>query len=300
MRTRVFGPLGMTSTTFDFAQALSKDHASPHSEDFSGKPALAAIDINRAIITPVRPAGGAWSNVKDMRHYVQMELAKGKLPDSKRFLSEETLLARRVPQIAVGPDETYAIALTVNTEFGIPYVHHGGDVVGYKSDFFWLPEHGIGGVILTNADSGGILLRPFIRRTLEVLFDGNPEAAEDVTLAVGQRKDWLAQERARRVLPADPAAVAKLAKRYTNPTLGEIVVHTDAKGTVFDFGEWKSTVASRKNDDGTTTLVPVDPGVSRFDFIVADEGSERRLILRDPQHEHVFNEAGPRKAPTSR
>ena len=45
--------------------ALSKDHASPHSENFSGKPALAAIDINRAIITPVRPAGGAWSNVKD-------------------------------------------------------------------------------------------------------------------------------------------------------------------------------------------------------------------------------------------
>ena len=54
------------------------------------------------------------------------------------------------------------------------------------------------------------------------------------------------------------------------------------------------------NDDGTTTLVPVDPGVSRFDFLVADEGSERRLLLRDPQHEHVFNEAGPRKAPTSR
>jgi len=67
-----------------------------------------------------------------------------------------------------------------------------------------------------------------------------------------------------------------------------------------DFGEWKSTVASRKNDDGTTTLVPVDPGVSRFDFVVADQGSKRRLILRDPQHEHVFHEAGPRKAPASR
>jgi len=30
MKTRVFGPLGMTSTTFDFAQALRKNHASPH------------------------------------------------------------------------------------------------------------------------------------------------------------------------------------------------------------------------------------------------------------------------------
>jgi hypothetical protein len=60
---------------------------------------------------------------------------------------------------------------------------------------------------------------------------------------------------------------------------------------VFDFGAWKSTVASRKNDDGTTTLWPIDPGVGRVDFVVADRG----LVLRDPQHEHVFDEA-----PTSR
>ncbi len=293
--------LGMTSTTFDFAQALSKDHASPHSEDFAGKPALAAIDVDRAIITPVRPAGGAWSNVKDMRRYVQMELAKGKLPDNKRFVSEETLLARRVPQIAhsARADESYALALGVNTELGITYVHHGGDVVGYKTDFFWLPEHGVGGVILANSDAS--LCRAFIRRTLEVLFDGNPEAAEDAGLAVGRHKDWLAKERARGVLPADPVVVAKLAKRYENPTLGAIVVHTDAKGTVFDFGEWKSTVASRKNDDGTTTLVPVDPGVGRVGFVVEDEGSLRRfIILYDPQHKHVFTEAGPRQAPASR
>ncbi len=301
MRTRIFEPLGMTSTTLDFARALRKNHASPHAEGFSGEPALAAIDVDRALSTPVRPAAGAWSNLGDMRRYVQMELALGKLPDGKRFLSEEALLARRVPQIAHSrAGETYALALGVNTEFGIPYVHHGGDVVGYKTDFFWLPEHGVGGVILMNADAFG-LCRLFIRRTLEVLFDGNPEAAEDVTLAVGKHKDRLAKERARRVLPADPAVAAKLAKRYTNPTLGEIAVHTDAKGTVFDFGAWKSTVASRKNDDGTTTLVPVDPGVgTRVDFVVADQGSGRRLILHDPQHEHVFEEAGPRKGATSR
>ena len=293
MRTRVFGPLGMTSTTFDFAQALNENHASPHAEDFSGQPALAAIDVDRALSTPVRPAAGAWSNVKDMRRYVQMELALGKLPDGKRFVSEEALLARRVPQIAhsARAGEAYALALGVNTELGIPYVHNGGDVVGYKTDFFWLPDHGVGGVILTNGDAFG-LCRLFIRRTLEVLFDGNPRAAEEATLAVGRHKDWLAKERARRVLPADPAVVAKLAKRYENPTLGEIVVHTDAKGTVFDFGEWKSTVASRKNDDGTTTLVPVDPGVGiRVSFVVADQGSERRLIVHDPQHEHVFTAA---------
>lgn len=300
MKTRVFGPLGMASTTFDFAEALRRDHASPHAEDFSGKPAVAAMDINRVSITPVRPAGGAWSNVKDLRRYVQMELANGKLPDGRRFVSEEALLPRRAPQIAMGPDETYAMGLMVDTALGIPVVHHGGYVVGYRSDFFWLPEHGVGGVILTNADSGSILRRSFLRRTLEVLFDGNPEAIEDVTLAVVERKEWLAKERAQSILPADPKVVAKLAKRYTSPDFGEIAVRTDAKGTVFDFGAWKSTVASRNNDDGSTALVTVDPGVSGFDFVVADQGGERRLVLRDPQHEHVFREAGPRKVPTFR
>ena len=258
------------------------------------------MDINQVSITPVRPAGGAWSNVRDLRRYVQMELANGKLPDGSRFISEEALLARRAPQIAMGPDETYAMGLMVNTELGIPYVHHGGYVVGYRSDFFWLPELGVGGVILTNADSGSIVRRAFLRRTLEVLFDGNPEAAEDVTLAVAERKEWLAKARAQSVLPPDPKVVAKLAKRYTSPEFGEIVVRTYAKRTVFDFGAWKSMVASRKADDGTMAVVTVDPGVSGFDFVVADQGGERRLVLRDLQHEYVFREARAPKASTSR
>ncbi len=289
MRSRVFGPLGMTSTTFDFGEALKGDHASPHAEDFNGKPAVAAMDINKAII-PVRPAGGAWSTVKDVRKYVQMELAKGVLPSGKRYISEQALLARRSPQIPIGEDETYGMGLEVNTEYGIPYVHHGGSMIGYKSDLFFLPEQGIGGVILTNSDSGGLLLRPFVRRVLEVLFDGNPEAVEDMTSAAAQRKERLAKERARRVAPADGAVVAQLAKRYTNPALGDVVVSTDAKGTVFDFGEWKSVVGTRKNDDGTISLVTIDPGVDDFEFVAGSTAGKRGLVLRDAQHEYSFSE----------
>ncbi len=229
-----------------------------------------------------------------------MELAKGKLPDGRRFLSEEALLARRAPQIAMGPDESYALGLMVNTSLGVPYVHHGGYLLGYRSDLFWLPEHGVGGVILTNAESGGILRRSFLRRTLEILFDGNPEAGEDLAMAVAERKESVAKERARSLLPADPKVAAKLAQRYTSPDFGPLEVRTDAKGTVFDFGAWKSTVASRKDDGGATTLMTVDPGVSGLEFVVADQGGERRLVLRDPQHEHVFRESVPRKVPRSR
>jgi len=49
---------------------------------------------------------------------------------------------------------------------------------GYKSDLMFLPDSGIGAVLLTNADNGGMPLRPLMRRLLEVVFDGKPEAVE--------------------------------------------------------------------------------------------------------------------------
>ena len=38
--------------------------------------------------------------------------------------------------------------------------------------------------------------------------------------------------------------------------------------TTFDFGEWKSEVASRKNDDGTVSFITMDPTNMGFEFVV--------------------------------
>src|SRR5262249_6645188 len=133
MQMQVFDPLGMKSTTFDYPRALAGDHASPHSPDIDGKMAHAAMELNYAII-PLRPAGAAWSNVRDMMRYVQMELDEGKLPDGKQYIPKEPLLERRVAQVPIGKDETYGMGLEVNSTYGVPVVHHGGDMVGMHSD----------------------------------------------------------------------------------------------------------------------------------------------------------------------
>ena len=70
-------------------------------------------------IIPLRPAGAAWSNVRDMLRYVSMELAEGKLPDGKQYIPKEPLLERRVPQVAIGKDETYGMGLMVDTTYGV-------------------------------------------------------------------------------------------------------------------------------------------------------------------------------------
>ncbi len=97
MQTHVFDPLGMTSTTFDFARALAGNHAGAHAPDIDGKPAAAVMGVNYAVI-PLRPAGGAWSNVPDMLRYVQMELAEGALPDGRQLHRARSRCSRAAPR----------------------------------------------------------------------------------------------------------------------------------------------------------------------------------------------------------
>ncbi len=289
MRRKVFEPLGMTTTTFDFAKAISGDVAQPHGEDVDGKLTLARMDLNYSVY-PVRPGGGVWTSAQELAKYVEMELAKGALPNGKRLVSERNLLARYEPNVIVGEDVTYGMALMVDTKYGVRVVHHGGDLAGYHSDMIWLPDYGVGAVILTNSDSGFLLRGPLLRKLLEVLFDGRPEADAMLRVAADQRRASIAKDRERLVVPADPAAVAKLAPSYANKALGEVKVLKQGTATLFDVGEWKSVVASRKNDDGTTSFITIDPTVSGFEFVVADQKGGRRLVIRDAQHEYALEE----------
>ena len=288
MQTRVFDPLGMKETTFDFARALAANHATAHAANLDGKPAHAVFDLDYSAI-PIRPAGAAWSSVNDILKYVQMELNEGVLPNGKRYISKEALLARRTPQVPIGKDVTYGMGLMVDQTYGVPVVHHGGDLIGYHSDMIWYPQQKVGAVILTNADAGSRLRGPFSRKLLELMFDGKPQAEADVNAAAKRYFDDIAAFRKLVTVPADPAESGKLAAAYANDALGDLAVtHPDGR-TVFDFGEWKSDVASRKEQDGSVTFVTISPGIEGLEF-VAGSGEKKTLTVRDAQHEYVFRE----------
>src|SRR5262249_40296887 len=186
MRTKVFEPLGMTHTTFDFAAAMSGNFASPHGDDVDGKTTLARMDNNYSIV-PLRPAGGMWTSVRDLSQYLLMELKLGALPDGKRLVSQDNLMERRRPQVHIGEDVTYGMGLIVETRYGIPVVRHGGSMFGYKSDMIFLPDHGVGAVVLTNSDTGGYLLRPLRRGPLPGAFFGDARAGQGAQHVLGQR-----------------------------------------------------------------------------------------------------------------
>ena len=289
MHAEVFGPLGMTATTFDYARALRGNHASAYGLDIDGNPAPALMAINYAAI-PVRPAGGAWSNVRDMLRYVEMELALGKLPGGKRYIAEDALLARRAPQVAMGKDTSYGMGLIVDHTWGIPVVHHGGDLVGYHSDMIWLPDHNVGAVILTNSDAGAVIRGAFLRKLLEVLFDGQPLADAELAAAGRQLRAAIASERERLIVPAADDDAGKLAAHYHNDALGDIAVSRDKGATYFDVGEWRTPVASRHNPDGSVSFITITPGITGLEAVVGSADGKRTLVIRDAQHQYVFTE----------
>ena len=101
----------------------------------------------------------------------------------------------------------------------------------------------------------------------------------------------IAAERKHLALPPEAAVAAKLAKKYTSKSLGDVDLRPDGAGLVLDVGEWKSALATRKNEDGTTSLVTTGPGVEGLAFVIGERAGKRTLVLRDAQHEYTFVES---------
>lgn len=286
MRQRIFAPLGMTRTTFDSRAAQQTNHASPHGDSIlTQAPAVATMELNYTIF-PFRPAGGAWSSAHDMIRYVDNELAEGKLPNGKQLVSPTNLLERRKANVPDGEDGFYGMGLSGNTRWGVPIFNHGGSMGGFKTDIVFIPSANVGAIILTNADNGKSLLRPFQRRLAELLYDGVPEAAGDVESAGKRIKAQLAKYRELLTIPA--ASTDLLAQRYTSPELGNLTVTTTPAGTIFRAVSFGTSVGSRNNPDGTISFITIDPTNEGIELVAGTAAGKRTLTLRDAQHEYVY------------
>lgn len=289
MRELVFDPLGMSRTTFDFDVAEKGNFAAPHAPDFTGRVSLVHPRINRSAFH-VRPAAAAWSSVNDLLKYVAMELSEGVLPDGSRYIARNVLQDRSTPQVKMNPDASYGMGLRISTDFGTPVVWHDGFMFGFHSVAMWLPEHGVGAVVLTNGAPGWHIHAAFQRKLLEVLFDGRPEADEGLSVRTQAYDQSIEQDRKRIVFPAEASVVQSLAKHYRHPAVGSVRVVTTNDGPGLDFGEWSSAMGSVKNPDGTHSLMTVGPAVLGFEFLVGNKDGKRTLLLRDAQNRYELVE----------
>ena len=295
MQELVFDPLGMSATTFDFDLAMQGNFASPHATTVDGDTVVADMGINRMSI-PMRPDGGAWSNVHDLARYLQMELAAGKLADGRRYIGTAQLQERLKGQVARGGvEQWYGMGLKTDRRQGILQVTHGGSMPGYQAEMTWLPEINAGYVLLMNADAGVQLRAVFVDRFLELLFGREPKAVASLVDLTSSMEAERREHRATLTLSLAEETLQSLAPVYVHPVLGTIHIVTEGSKVWLDTGGWRTQLASVASDEGVV-LESITPGVAGFRFTSTTVEGTRVLVLDDGQRSYTFRE-GERAAP---
>jgi hypothetical protein len=101
-------------------------------------------------------------------------------------------------------------------------------------------------------------------------------------------------ERKRLIIPAASGDLAGLASVYTSPDLGKLTVEKSGRTVGVRAAAWSSEVASRHNDDGTVSLVTIDPAIGGLELVPGSKAGTPTLTTRDGQHVYEFTGAAAR------
>lgn len=287
MRSRVLDPIGMKTSTFDFAVAQKREHALPHALTTSLEVRSMPVGVE-AWIPAIRPAGGLWSSAHEMARWVAVELDGGKTLEGKEVVSAANLAERKKPMARISEKKSYGLALVVESYDGVDVVAHSGGTSGFNTVALWLPEHHVGLVVLTNLSSANALLESTRRRFFELLFDGQDEARQGLAFALDRREKAYAADFGKLEVAPDDAWTAALAGEWKNPVLGKIAVRVADGRAIVDAGEWKSAFGRVKEQDGSEKLVLLDPPFAGFDLLVKGSGAAATLTLDIGQEKYVF------------
>lgn len=174
---------------------------------------------------------------------------------------------------------------------------HGGSTSGFSALMFFVPTHRLGGVVLTNAWGAFAFTAAVRARLLELLFDGREEAARRLAYGLAQRAETRARARGRTDTAPPVATLRPFLGSYENASLGRITLRAEGTRVVLDAAHWRSAVGRKREPDGTTKLVLLDPPWTHFEFIADSSGGRSRLIVERPQARYVFAPVAAAAAP---
>jgi CubicO group peptidase (beta-lactamase class C family) len=137
-------------------QALRQNVAMPHGRDRRGTRRVLPWMSYDAMAA----AGSVVSSVDDMARWLRMHLGGGAF-DGIQVLSEQTVTELHAPQIptttyflfADEPYATYAMGWSRSRFRNMTLISHGGGIFGFPAYAAFVPEHGIGIVVLANGST---------------------------------------------------------------------------------------------------------------------------------------------------
>ncbi|MGU3492695.1 serine hydrolase [Xanthobacteraceae bacterium A53D] len=263
-QAEILDPLGMKDTTFT-AEAISAapNHAVGHTWATKGS---VEIPFDPSFPYSLGPAGNMNSTLEDMTRWMRLHLANGAF-EGKEIVSPANLGVTRLPRVGMADTMAYAMGwLLMSTPNGRVIWHNGG-TNGFGTHFGFLPDKGLGVIVLSNLQNIGFVDALAISIYNALL--GNP--AEDLfAREIEKAKAGAAADDARYTppkTPTPPLDPAALAGTYSSPMLGEVKVEADGKGLTARFVK-TGAVLTLAPFDGALYLVRLK-AEGRFAPIVA-------------------------------
>ena len=258
MQTRIFNPIGMTSTTLDFNAAInSNNRATPHALDLDGNNMVIPIDRER-FTTYVRPAGGIWSSVSDMAAYMITELNNGISPNGKKVGSKKNLLYRRKSQIPTGANSSYGLGWGISNYKGLQIVGHGGRTAGFATRFQFIPEKNVGAVIISNSRGGHIAHGLIWDKLMSYWFNDNTQINQKISYILEERQKSRSLFTSRLSIP-DKEEIKPFIGTHYNDELGEIKIIKEENEYIASINSYKSKLMKYKKKGANPSFVLMTP-----------------------------------------
>jgi len=177
MKENVLDRIGMVSSSFDMDLIESESNRAPGYAGKNDSPAR----------IPMIPAGGLYSNLHDMKEYIQFHLNKG-VVNGRRILRSDLMEQMHTIQFPHSRQRFgYCLGLIrepVSDSYGI---YHAGGGYGFTSIMLMFPEKKLGVVLLTNiGDESSIwALRNTVKQTIVGKCGDTPiESTDDLCLTM--------------------------------------------------------------------------------------------------------------------
>jgi CubicO group peptidase (beta-lactamase class C family) len=290
LQSRVLEPIGMLSTTLSFDQVLAEGgYAVPHTRMLDNSYEPMPLDFERSLVA-IAPAGAHWSTLEDMARYMIVQLAGGVAPGGLPVVSPVNLDVTRQPQIAVNAGTSYGLGWMVTSYGGQPMITHSGNTAGFTAEFTFLPDAGLGVIVLTNARASSQFNSSVAARLLELVFEQEPQVERELDFALQQMSGQAADLLAKIEDSVDPAAVQPYLGAYHSPLLGDAELTLQDGALLLDIGEFVAELRPYSDPDRQFRgYIQVSPPTQGLLYRLEEGGDGRpQVVLVLNAEQYVF------------
>ncbi len=290
--SRVLDAVDMPSTTLSFDEVRERgQYAQPHAATFDFVYELLPLE-DEEVLVPIAPAGSHWSTLEDMANYMLMQLANGVAVDGTRVVSEENLAETREAQVPVSANTDYGLGWFIGEYSGQRLIDHGGNTLGFTSDFAFLPDADLGIIVLTNAQGTNSFSAAVRNRLFELVFEQPPTAGEQAQFSLEQAQEAFAEPEGL-LDSVDAEAVAPYLATFRNEALGEVTLSLEGDALVLDVGEFASALRPLEEEGELEGYLATDaPIIGTLFELIEDEAGNPTVSFGAGASVYVFELVG--------